>query len=77
MGRFFAPSWKHIMVAPASSPKEMLEKFRKAEMGRLPKNMQKKDHMYAAGEDRAWKMGLFFITAFPFAIEVARALFLS
>lgn len=73
MGRLFAPRWKQIMVAPASSSKEMLEKFRKADMGRLPKNLQKNDHMYAAGEDKAWKMGLFFATAFPFAIEVARA----
>ena len=77
MGWFFGSRWKQIMVAPASGPKEMLEKFRKADMGRLPKNLQKDDHMYAAGEDKAWRMGLFFAAAFPFAIEVARAFLLS
>lgn len=77
MGWFFAPRWKLIMIAPASGPKQMLDKFRKAEMGRLPKNLQVKDHAYTAGEDKAWKLTVFFITAFPFAIEVARAFIFS
>lgn len=72
MGWLFAPRWKHIMVAPANSSKEMLEKFRKADMGRLPKNLQADDHMYAAGEHKAWRFGLFVIASFPFAMEIAR-----
>lgn len=72
-GWLLIPRWKYIMVAPANSPKDMLEKFRKADMGRLPKNLQTQDHVYAAGEDKAWKLGLFFMAAFPFGLEVARA----
>lgn len=77
MGWFFAPRWKQIMIAPATGPKQMLEKFRKAEMGRLPKNLQAEDHAYAAGEDKAWKLTFFFMTAFPFGVEVARAFLFS
>lgn len=73
-GWFFAPRWKYIMVAPASSSKEMMEKFRKAELGRLPKNLQTDDYVHVPGQAKAWKIGFFFIAAFPFAIEVLRVL---
>jgi hypothetical protein len=77
VGWFFAPRWRYIMVSPANSPKEMLEKFKKSDMGRLPRNLQAKDFAYAAGEGQAWKLALFLITAFPFGIEMAKAFLMA
>lgn len=77
VGRMFFSSWRSIMIAPAQNSREMLEKFKKSDLVRLPKAMQASDYVHVAGQDSAWKLGLVFITAIPFAFEVARALLLS
>jgi hypothetical protein len=76
-GWFFTSRWKNIMVSVAQNPKQMIEKFNDADLGRLPKRLQAETHVHIQGERQAWQVGFLAITACPLIVELVRLVTLA